>query len=162
MRNFWVDAMNLKIRPMYDVDIEHVYAIESSVHITPWSKSIIRDCVAVGYDCRVLEILNTDQTVIIGYVISRHHNKIYHILNFCIAKTMQSKGIGKQFLTTLLGSLENNKNVDYAILEVRHSNTTALRLYEKMGFKQVEVKKDYYKDTHSKEDAIVLQKEFRT
>jgi ribosomal-protein-alanine N-acetyltransferase len=156
--------MTLKIRPMYDADIDNVYSIESSVHITPWSKDIIRDCVLVGYDCRVLEINKGGELLvpIIGYVISRYHNKSYHILNFCIAKSMQSQGIGKQFLQTLLQSLENNKNIDYAILEVRPSNTAALRLYSSMGFEQMEIKKDYYKDIHNKEDAIVLKKLFRS
>ncbi|RYW12480.1 ribosomal-protein-alanine N-acetyltransferase, partial [Legionella pneumophila] len=47
--------MILNIRRMKDSDIENVYSIETNVHIAPWSKDILRDCVLVGYDCRVLE-----------------------------------------------------------------------------------------------------------
>ncbi|HAT8995733.1 TPA: ribosomal-protein-alanine N-acetyltransferase, partial [Legionella pneumophila subsp. pneumophila] len=50
--------MILNIRRMKDSDIENVYSIETNVHIAPWSKDILRDCVLVGYDCRVLEINN--------------------------------------------------------------------------------------------------------
>ncbi len=152
--------MTLKIRPMFDADIDEVYAIEGTVHITPWSREIIRDCVMVGYDCQVLEFYekNKEKARIVGYSISRHHEQGYHILNICIAKNMQAKGWGKQFLRSLLDSLEKDNNVAYVVLEVRMSNIPALRLYEGMGFKHIEIKKDYYKDINSKEDAIVLKK----
>lgn len=150
--------MTLKIRPMYDADLDSVYAIETSVHISPWSKDIIRDCILVGYDCRVVEYKKEQVTKIIGYIISRYHNKSYHILNFCIDKSMQSQGIGKQFLRTVLESLPSNKNLDYAILEVRPSNVVALKLYAGIGFEPIDSKKDYYKDSNSKEDAVVLKK----
>ena len=36
-------------------DLDEVYEIETAAHITPWSKSIIHDCITVGYGCFVLE-----------------------------------------------------------------------------------------------------------
>ena len=56
---------------MRDTDIDDVYAIETNVHIAPWSKEILRDCVFVGYDCRVLEIHIENIPTIAGYIISR-------------------------------------------------------------------------------------------
>ena len=44
----------VNIRRMNDTDIDNVYAIEKVVHIAPWGKEILRDCVLVGYDCREL------------------------------------------------------------------------------------------------------------
>ena len=122
--------MNFKIRSMDTSDIDEVYAIESSAHITPWSKEIVRDCVLVGYDCRVLELDNkADKSKeIVGYIISRIHNSRYHILNFCIAKTMQSQGLGKQFLQAMLNSLIAIETIEHVILEVRTTNTVALNL----------------------------------
>lgn len=151
--------MTLKVRPMLNEDIEHVYAIEQNVHITPWSKEIIRDCVLVGYDCQILEFcLGLNKGIIIGYSIARYHNNSYHLLNFCIASNWQAKGLGKQFLKTLLETLKKNKNINYAILEVRPSNVKAVQLYKSMGFIPTEVKKDYYKDVNSTEDAIIFKK----
>lgn len=46
--------MTWRIRNMSESDIDKVYAIETSVHIAPWSKDILRDCVLVGYKCLVL------------------------------------------------------------------------------------------------------------
>ncbi|MFO3144835.1 ribosomal protein S18-alanine N-acetyltransferase [Legionella pneumophila serogroup 1] len=148
----------LNIRRMKDSDIENVYSIETNVHIAPWSKDILRDCVLVGYDCRVLEINNGDSSILAGYIISRISNNSCHILNLCIAKPLQSKGLGRKLLQTVLYSLSKYTQTESVILEVRPSNSAALHLYETMGFEKVEIKKDYYKDKNSVEDAILLKK----
>ncbi|HAU0728229.1 TPA: ribosomal protein S18-alanine N-acetyltransferase, partial [Legionella pneumophila] len=147
--------MILNIRRMKDSDIENVYSIETNVHIAPWSKDILRDCVLVGYDCRVLEINNGDSSILAGYIISRISNNSCHILNLCIAKPLQSKGLGRKLLQTVLYSLSKYTQTESVILEVRPSNSAALHLYETMGFEKVEIKKDYYKDKNSVEDAIL-------
>ncbi|HCC3089942.1 TPA: ribosomal protein S18-alanine N-acetyltransferase, partial [Legionella pneumophila] len=119
---------------------------------------ILRDCVLVGYDCRVLEINNGDSSILAGYIISRISNNSCHILNLCIAKPLQSKGLGRKLLQTVLYSLSKYTQTESVILEVRPSNSAALHLYETMGFEKVEIKKDYYKDKNSVEDAILLKK----
>ncbi|HAT5052160.1 TPA: GNAT family N-acetyltransferase, partial [Legionella pneumophila] len=134
--------MILNIRRMKDSDIENVYSIETNVHIAPWSKDILRDCVLVGYDCRVLEINNGDSSILAGYIISRISNNSCHILNLCIAKPLQSKGLGRKLLQTVLYSLSKYTQTESVILEVRPSNSAALHLYETMGFEKVEIKKD--------------------
>ncbi|HBD9376240.1 TPA: ribosomal protein S18-alanine N-acetyltransferase, partial [Legionella pneumophila] len=141
--------MILNIRKMKDSDIENVYSIETNVHIAPWSKDILRDCVLVGYDCRVLEINNGDSPILAGYIISRISNNSCHILNLCIAKPLQSKGLGRKLLQTVLYSLSKYTQTESVILEVRPSNSAALHLYETMGFEKIEIKKDYYKDKNS-------------
>lgn len=150
--------MILNIRRMKDSDIDNVYAIETNVHIAPWSKEILRDCVLVGYDCRVLEIAGTDNPVLGGYIISRLNEKECHILNFCIAKPLQFKGLGRKLLQKVLYSLSKFTKIESVVLEVRPSNHAAMHLYTTMGFEQVEIKKDYYKDKDSTEDAILLKK----
>jgi ribosomal-protein-alanine N-acetyltransferase len=143
---------------MKETDIDNVYAIEVNVHIAPWSKDIIRDCVLVGYDCRVLEINNADSPVLGGYIISRISNNVCHILNFCIAKPLQSKGLGRKLLQTFLYSLSKYTKTESVVLEVRPSNNAALHLYQTLDFEEVEIKRDYYKDKDSVEDAIFLKK----
>ncbi|MBL7479243.1 ribosomal protein S18-alanine N-acetyltransferase [Legionella bononiensis] len=150
--------MILNIRRMKESDIDNVYSIETNVHIAPWSKDILRDCVLVGYDCRVLEINNGDSPILGGYIISRISNNSCHILNFCIAKPLQSKGLGRKLLQTVLYSLSKFTDTKHVVLEVRPSNYTAIHLYESLGFETVEIKKDYYKDNNGVEDAILLKK----
>lgn len=150
--------MILNIRRMREDDIDNVYAIETNVHIAPWSKDILNDCVLVGYDCRVLEIKTGDTPILAGYIISRHTNDMCHILNFCIAKPLQSRGYGRKLLQTVLYSLAKFTHIKSVVLEVRPSNHAALHLYESMGFKQVDIKKGYYSDGNNVEDAVFLTK----
>lgn len=46
------------------------------------------------------------------------------------------------------------RGIRYATLEVRRSNMGAIRLYEKLGFRSVGIRRGYYSDTG--EDAIVM------
>lgn len=150
--------MSFTIRPMKESDVDDVYTIETNVHIAPWGKEIIRDCVLVGYDCRVLEFIDETNRILIGYIIIRQSNTMAHILNLCIAKEYQSKGYGRKLLQTVLDSLTNHDGV---VLEVRPSNSAALHLYQSMGFHQDQIKKDYYKDGERCEDAIFLRKNIK-
>lgn len=147
--------MIINLRPMSESDIEQVYLIETKTHITPWDKKIIRDCVWIGYDCRILELNQDNHTQIAGYIISRIKNRVCHILNLCIDKPLQMQGLGRALLVIFLSLLEQKDVVDSIILEVRQSNKVALHLYSSFGFKEIEIKKEYYKD---KEDAIILKK----
>lgn len=150
--------MILNIRRMKDTDIDNVYSIEISAHVAPWSKEILRDCVLVGYDCRVLEINHGDNPILGGYIISRISDDTCHVLNFCIARPLQSKGLGRKLLQTVLYSLSKFTHIQSVVLEVRPSNSAALHLYQTMGFEQVELKKEYYKDAKGCEDAILFKK----
>ena len=44
-----------------------------------------------------------------------------------------------------------------AYLEVRPSNTAAIRLYQSLGFQQVGVRRGYYQAVGGREDAAVLR-----
>ncbi len=143
---------------MTESDIDAVYAIEKDVHIAPWSRDILRDCVRVGYDCRVFESNVDDKPVIAGYIICRNTNNCSHILNFCIAKSFQSQGYGRKFLQNILNSLRQLSHIEFIVLEVRPSNKIALGLYHSVGFEQSEIKRAYYTDNNNVEDAILLKK----
>lgn len=62
------------------------------------------------------------------------------IVDFYTAFKYRNKGIGTKLLNNLL--IENNaKNIT---LEVNKLNESAIKLYNKMGFKKVAIRKGYY------------------
>ena len=138
-------------------DIDAVYGIELSAHRAPWGRAIFKDCLLIGYDCRVLEANIDNKLEITGYIISRYQDSLCHVMNLCIAPKHQKKGLGQYLLNSLIESLANI-NISALILEVRPSNLSALALYRKMGFDEIDIKKSYYHDAGKKEDAIVLAK----
>ncbi|MCR5231945.1 MAG: GNAT family N-acetyltransferase, partial [Acholeplasmatales bacterium] len=74
---------------------------------------------------------------------------------FCVNKDYQHKGIGSELLNELMNFLIE-KGAKSFILEVRESNNNAIRLYEKFGFKEISIRKNYYSNL---ENAKVLLKE---
>ena len=138
-------------------DLDNVYAIEIAAHRAPWSREIIRDCLLVHYDCRVIEVGAPLETVIAGYIICRYDGNVCHVLNICISPALQGKGHGQFLLQNVIDSL-GEIAIGVVLLEVRPSNAVALHLYKKMGFQQTGIKRGYYREGPGIEDAVVLEK----
>ncbi|MCC6171175.1 MAG: ribosomal protein S18-alanine N-acetyltransferase [Gammaproteobacteria bacterium] len=142
----------IEIRAMLDDDVPAVAAVERASYQFPWSEGIFRDCVRVGYLCRVVECAG----VVIGHGIVSTGAGEAHILNVCVRPEYRCRGIGRQLLRYLLDRARALGMAE-AFLEVRPSNTTAIRLYQTLGFEQVGVRRGYYQATHGREDAAVLR-----
>ncbi len=149
--------MTIRVRAMQLSDIDSVFAIEIAAHQAPWTRDILRDCVALHYDCHVIEIDNASEVKLAGYIICRSHENSCHVLNLCIATALQGKGYGQYLLKNRLDALQATP-IDSVTLEVRRSNLSAMHLYQKLGFEKVRIKRGYYRDGQSIEDAIVLKK----
>ncbi len=76
-----------------------------------------------------------------------------HITLLMIHPDFQGQGFGQLLLDALLKEA-NNRKLERATLEVRDSNTIALHLYQKFGFKTAGIRKGYYQATG--EDALIL------
>ena len=48
------------------------------------------------------------------------------------------------------------RDMDTVFLEVRQSNVGALYLYDKLGFNEIGLRRDYYPAKDGREDALVL------
>ncbi|MCP5339034.1 MAG: ribosomal protein S18-alanine N-acetyltransferase [Steroidobacteraceae bacterium] len=145
-------APQIEIRTMLDVDVPAVAAVERASYQFPWSEGIFRDCVRVGYLCRVVECAG----VLIGHGIVSTGAGEAHILNLCVRPEYRCRGIGRQLLRYLLDR-SRALGMTETFLEVRPSNTSAIRLYQSFGFEQVGVRRGYYQATHGREDAAVLR-----
>ncbi len=142
-----------EIRHMNEVDVPVVVAIERSSYQFPWSEGIFRDCLRVGYICRVIEV----QDEIAGYGIMSVGAGEAHILNVCVREDFRGRGLARKVLLYLLDRARHAGMYE-AFLEVRPSNTTAARLYRSLGFEQVGVRRGYYQSTTGREDAAVLRR----
>lgn len=149
--------MEFYIRAMGLSDIPAVYEIELAGHKVPWTERILRDCVLVGYDCRVLQLVGKESSSIIGYAISRPVANVCHILNFCISPSYQRKGMGKQLMLNILHEPIRHA-MSEVTLEVRPSNLAAIQLYKSLGFEKRGIREGYYKDNFGTEDAWIFTK----
>jgi ribosomal-protein-alanine N-acetyltransferase len=140
------------IRPMSDADVPGVIAVERASYQFPWSEGIFRDCLRVGYVCRVL----TAGDEVIGYGVMSVGAGEAHILNLCVHQAHRCRGLGKRLLEHLLDRAAM-AGMSEAFLEVRPSNTAAIRLYQSLGFEQAGMRRGYYQAVGGREDAAVLK-----
>ena len=141
-----------QIRAMTEADLEDVFAIERASYAFPWSEGIFRDCLRVGYVCRVLAV----QSEVGGYGVMSMGAGEMHVLNLCIAEKYRCRGLGRHMLEHLLDRGAAVGMAD-AFLEVRPSNAAALRLYRTLGFQQIGMRRGYYQAVNGREDACVLK-----
>jgi len=138
-------------RPMRDVDIPAVLAVETAAYPFPWTDGIFRDCLRVGYCCWVA----VQQREIVGHGVMSVAAGECHILNVCVHPDWQGRQLGRKMLRRLL-AVGRGHSADTAFLEVRVSNRAAIRLYESEGFCEVGVRRGYYPADGGREDAVIM------
>lgn len=80
---------------------------------------------------------------IVGYILWLERKKYFRLYSIAIKSAYQNQGLAKKLLEYSFEKLQdNNKNFT---LEVRVSNTNAIKLYEKYDFEIKKILKDYYK-----------------
>ena len=149
-------APEVVIRTMRGNDIADVVAIERASYQFPWSEGIFRDCLRVGYVCRVVTVSRQ----VMAYGVMSLGAGEAHILNLCVGETYRCHGVGRRLLGSLIERAAAAGMAD-AFLEVRPSNTAAIRLYLALGFEQVGMRRGYYQAATGREDAAVLRRALR-
>jgi [ribosomal protein S18]-alanine N-acetyltransferase len=144
------------IRPMVESDVSDVVATERASYQFPWSEGIFRDCLRVGYICRVVTV----EDRVVGYGVMSVGAGEAHILNLCIREAFRCRGVGRRLLSYLLERAAAS-GMGEAFLEVRPSNTAAIRLYQSLGFEPVGTRRGYYQAVGGREDAAVLKLSLR-
>ncbi len=91
---------------------------------------------------------------VLGYVNLWIDDDKAQINSLVILKELRNKGYGFRFFNFLFRKLDELR-VKEITLEVRPSNLAAMKLYEKCGFNQVAVRKNYY---NNGEDALLMYK----
>ena len=91
---------------------------------------------------------------LVGYISIRINDDKAEMLNFVVEPRFQYQGYGRTLLHCAYEKLQRMK-VKSLILEVREYNKNARSFYEKEGFKELLIRKNYYNDC----DAVVYIKE---
>lgn len=144
----------LKLRPMLEHDVTKVMETERLAYEFPWTEGIFRDCLRVGYVCRVMELSRR----LVGHGIMSIAAGECHLLNICIHPQYQRRGLGRRLVMHLL-ELARHREVRMAMLEVRQSHQHAYRLYTSLGFDEVGLRRNYYPARAGREHAIILARE---
>ena len=104
-----------------------------------------------------LWIVAEDEGKVLGYVGSQTVMEETDMMNIAVHPDCRKQGIATGLIVGLVGALKQQGSHSLT-LEVRASNAPAIALYEKLGFLQVGLRKNYYRNP--KEDALILRKEW--
>jgi ribosomal-protein-alanine N-acetyltransferase len=88
-----------------------------------------------------------------GYLVASDQAGVWHLLNVCVRPDQRGRGLGERLVRELFARTEARAERGYT-LEVRVSNATAIRLYERLGFVGRGLRPGYYSDNG--EDALVM------
>lgn len=149
-------ASNSRIRLLREtdreIDIDTLLAIEARSNPAPIRDTQLRD--AFANDVNRTFVL-CEQQAIIGFIIYQIAVDTADIVHLVIDQSQQGKGFAKQLLSKTLRQLQQI-GVKTCFLEVRESNVTAHKLYEKCGFEVMGKRRNYY---HSpKEHAVLMSR----
>ena len=132
-------------------DFERLYEIEQQAHLVPWSLGTLKN----NQGERYLNLKLIENNQIIGFAICQTVLDEATLFNIAILPTYQGCGFGKLLLDKLIFQLKE-KGVQTLWLEVRESNSARF-LYEKIGFNEVDIRKNYYpKPCGGRESAVVM------
>ena len=117
----------------------------------PWSLQSIEDMFNhPGY----INLLARQGDKIIGYAGILAAADEADITNVAVDPDYRRRQVAYQLVQSLL-TKAGSEGIRFVYLEVRQSNNAAIKLYEKAGFKQEGIRKNYY--DNPREDAIIMK-----
>jgi ribosomal-protein-alanine N-acetyltransferase len=142
---------DVAFRRMTAADLPAVVALELESYTMPWSESTFRALLRRrDADLIVAEANNR----LAGYAAAWSVLDQCELGNVAVAPDWRNRGVGSQLVARIL-ELARARCVREVFLEVRPSNATAQRLYERLGFRRVGRRRDYYMEP--REDALVMR-----
>lgn len=144
-----------RLLPMSVEHLDAVMAIERQAYEFPWSERNFRDSLHTGYSSWVL----LDGEAVQGYALMSMAAGEAQILNVCVSPSRRREGLARQLIEHLL-LIARAAQMERMFLEVRPSNSGALKLYAAYGFDLVGRRRHYYRAANKgTEDALVLARD---
>ena len=137
---------------MTSAHVAQIAAIEKLCFSDPWSEN----SVASELENRLsLWLVALDGDTVAGYVGSQSVLDEADMMNVAVHPDYRRQGIGRDLVLALADALKE-KGIKGLMLEVRQSNAPAIALYEQLGFCQVGLRPNYYRNP--KENALIMKK----
>lgn len=144
----------MKIIRMNESHVAQVAALEKQCFSDPWSENSVASELENPLS---LWLIAEEDGSVCGYVGSQTVLDETDMMNIAVHPDCRRKGIAAALITELVSRLKA-RGSRVLRLEVRESNFSAIALYEALGFTQLGLRKNYYRNP--KENALILGKEW--
>jgi [ribosomal protein S18]-alanine N-acetyltransferase len=137
-------------------DIEQIDTLNQSHLLHDWQLDDISSCFQAGYYGVVIsDEFDPFCSQIVAYGVILIQTDECQLLNILVDEKYRRSGLASRLLNNML-MMSRQRGCDAMYLEVRVSNVAAIALYNKVGFIQVRVRKNYYRSDTGHEDALIL------
>lgn len=135
--------------------IDAIVALEAESFTNPWSKDTLLWELR-NSDITFIYVLRSDDDDVVAFCVCWMLFDELHINTIAVAPAFRRRGLATALLQHIFGDAAA-RGVHRATLEVRASNSAAIQLYERLGFRVTATRHRYY--THPEEDALILWRE---
>ena len=142
------------LRPLTAADLPALAALEEACFSHPWTERQL----AADLENDLLTHLGavSPEGALLGYTQVRTILDEGTLERIAVAPAARRRGIGEALLARAIR--EGRGKLAFLTLEVRAGNAPAIGLYEKLGFREVGRRKNYYREEG--EDALLLTLDF--
>lgn len=140
--------------PLECPDAQALAALESAAAPHAWSAGQYRDSIAAGHRFWGLG----SPEALRGFAVVMPVLDEAELLNIVIDAPHQGQGLGRQLLEAVLAQLAQ-EGCQKLMLEVRESNLPARRLYQRCGFAESGLRKNYYPAADGREHAVLMERQ---
>ena len=144
----------MNIVPMNEHHVPQIALLERECFADPWSQQSIASEL---HNPLSLWLVAQEGQTLLGYVGSQTCLDETDMMNIAVSPASRRQGVARALIEALVSALRQRGSKQLT-LEVRASNSPARQLYESLGFLQVGLRKNYYRNP--KEDALILRKEW--
>ena len=138
----------VSIRELVYGDLPGVLAIERRSFGTPWSLAMfVLELSKPSGICLAAE----DDDGLVGYLVCSRYADVWHLMNVAVEPDRRRAGIASGLIGRLFEQVGSGARLT---LEVRTSNSGAIRMYERFGFETSGHRRRYYQDNG--EDALIM------
>jgi ribosomal-protein-alanine N-acetyltransferase len=142
------DAGELTLRRLGYGDLPSVISIERRSFPTPWSLAMfVLELSKPSGICLAAE----DSEGLVGYLVCARYDDVWHLMNVAVHPDQRRRGIATELIERLFD--EAGPGARFT-LEVRVSNSPAIEMYRRFGFRPAGRRRRYYHDNG--EDALIM------
>ncbi len=148
------------MRALVKEDVHQITRFCLAKNEISWTKEALKQAFQHSLEGSYLVKVALDQATdqVLGYAIANYVVDKADVQNIVVNRLFRGQGIGRELLLELINDLAK-REVKTVFLEVRPSNHRAVSLYQSMGFKCIQKRRDYYPGVNDvREDACVFSR----
>lgn len=131
-------------------DVEEIFSIRNSTDGRIEKSSILDEIINPNY----LVLVAEENGEIAGFLSVIKNYDCADVMMIATGLSYRRNGVATKLLSEAIEMLKN-LGVNRLLLEVNETNIGAIELYKKLGFKQISIRKKYYKGQF---DALIMER----